>query len=277
MSENFNFITGKDDLIRVTVYGKDNLFSKPCIILVHGFKGFKDWGFGPYIGECFAKSGFFVITFNFSHNGVGESLTEFDELDKFAENTFSLEIEELSQIIDAYSNNFFGDTENQKIGLLGHSRGGAISLLTAFNNEKINAAAVWASVSYFERYTERQKKEWREKGYLEVLNTRTNQKMRMNVSLLDDIEMNKNGRLNIEIAVRNFNKTLFIAHGEQDVSVPVNEAEKIYEWSDKSMTELYKIAAANHTFGVQHPFAGSNPKFEKLLEKTNNFFKTNLI
>jgi hypothetical protein len=77
----------------------ENLNSSPCIIFVHGFKGFKDWGFVPYRCEYFAENGFFVVSFNFSHNGVGERFTEFTELEKFAENTFSPEITELSEII----------------------------------------------------------------------------------------------------------------------------------------------------------------------------------
>jgi len=39
-------------------------------VYVHGFKGFKDWGFVPYIGETFASKGFAFLTFNFSHNGI---------------------------------------------------------------------------------------------------------------------------------------------------------------------------------------------------------------
>ncbi len=275
MREDFSFTTGRNDLIRLTVYGLDNLKTNPCIILVHGFKGFKDWGFGPYTANYLAENGFFVITFNFSHNGVGESLTEFNELEKFAENTFSLEIEELSQVINAYKNNFFGKTENKNIGLLGHSRGGGISLLTAVKNN-IKAIATWASVSDFNRYTQRQKKDWKTRGYLEVLNTRTRQKMRLNVSLLEDIEQNCDDKLSIEKAVKNLKKPLFIAHGQEDLSVRFSEAEKIYGWSDKNLTEFYKIASTNHTFGIQHPFIGSNPKFEKLLAKTKIFFKTNL-
>ena len=77
MSNNFRFLTSANDVIRITTLGIENLNSSPCIIYVHGFKGFKDWGFVPYTCEYFAKNGFFVISFNFSHNGVGEELTEF--------------------------------------------------------------------------------------------------------------------------------------------------------------------------------------------------------
>ncbi|MGA9292838.1 MAG: prolyl oligopeptidase family serine peptidase [Ignavibacteriaceae bacterium] len=276
MSKDFVLNTSRNDKLRITVFGENNLGQSPCIILVHGFKGFKDWGFCPFIGEYLSSRNFFVITFNFSHNGIGKNLTEFTELDKFAENTFSLEISELSEIITAYKNNYFGESNNQPVGLLGHSRGGGISLLTSKQNDNVKAVAVWASVSDFDRYSQRQKEVWRKKGVFEVLNTRTKQVMRLNVCLLDDLEQNKDTTLNIENAVKKLNKPLFIAHGEQDLAVPVKEAETIYSWSDKDMTEFYKIPGTGHTFNAKHPFEGSDPRLDSLLEKTERFFKNNL-
>ncbi|MDH3268405.1 MAG: alpha/beta hydrolase, partial [Ignavibacteria bacterium] len=98
MNKDFVLNTKKNEKIRITSYGYENLESAPCLIFVHGFKGFKDWGFWPYTGNYFGNRGFFVLTFNFSNNGVGEKLTEFTELDKFANNTFSLELEELNEV-----------------------------------------------------------------------------------------------------------------------------------------------------------------------------------
>ena len=276
MNKDFVLNTKKKEKIRITAYGYENLESSPCLIFVHGFKGFKDWGFWPYSGNFFAEKGYFVLAFNFSHNGIGENLTEFTELDKFAENTFSLELEELNEIIDAYLNNFFGEKRNNKIGIVGHSRGGAETLLIASKRKEINAAVIWAAVSNFNRYSERQAGEWRKRGVFEVLNTRTNQLMRLNLSLLEDIEKNKNGDLNIEYAVKNLNKPLLIIHGEQDVSVPLKEGEQIYNWSNKELTSLVKIPATGHTFDIAHPFEKSNNKFDSVLEETLKFFNKHL-
>lgn len=277
MSKDFILNVQNGNILRITAFGIEHIDNAPCLILVHGFKGFKDWGFGPHIGEYFSNKGFFVLTFNFSHNGVGDSLTDFIELDKFAENTFSLELAELNELILAYDFGFFGNAANKGIGLLGHSRGGAISLLVGSGSNDVKAVTTWAAVSNFDRYTERQKEEWKKRGYIEVLNTRTKQRMRLNVSLLEDIENNIEGSLNIEQAVKNMNKPLLIIQGKNDLAVPVSEAETLYNWSDKELTELQIIPAAGHTFDVKHPFEGSNKKFDTVLEKTYYFFKTNLI
>ena len=276
MRSEFILKTTKNNVLRISAFGTGRINSSPCIIYVHGFKGFKDWGFVPYSAEFFARAGYFVLTFNFSHNGTGDSLAKFTELDRFAENTFSLEIEELNELIDAYKNGFFGKISGKGIGLVGHSRGGGISLLTASKRKDVNAVATWASVANFDRYTERQKERWREKGVFEVLNTRTKQVMKLNTSLLEDIEKNKDDYLNIGKAVRNLNIPLLIAQGEQDLAVKPSEAEKLFSFSNKDLTELFLIPGAGHTFNAAHPFEESNPKLELLLNKTLKFFNNNL-
>jgi uncharacterized protein len=276
MNKDFVLNTKKNEKLRITTYGYENLETAPCLIFVHGFKGFKDWGFWSHTGKFFAGKGFFVLSFNFSHNGIGEGVTEFAELDKFAKNTFSLELEELNEIIDAYLNGFFGAAVKKPIGILGHSRGGGDALIVSSKRSEIKAVVTWAAVANLNRYTERQAKEWRKNGFFEVLNTRTNQMMRLNVSLLEDIEQNKNDLLNLEKAASNLNKPLLLIHGEQDLSVKIEEGEQIYNWSNKELTEFYKIKATGHTFDITHPFAGSNPKFDSVLDKTLDFFNKHL-
>jgi dipeptidyl aminopeptidase/acylaminoacyl peptidase len=276
MSKDFILNVQNNNILRVTAFGIEHIETAPCLIFVHGFKGFKDWGFGPYVGDYFSKKGFFVLTFNFSHNGVGNSLTDFIELDKFAENTFSIEMDELKELILAYDFGYFGNSSNKGIGLIGHSRGGAISLLVGSESDDVKAVCAWSMVSNFDRYTNRQKDEWKKRGNIEILNTRTKQRMRLNVSLLEDIETNKEGSLNIEQGVKNINKPLLIVQGKNDLAVPLKEAEKLYDWSKKDLTELHVIPATGHTFDIKHPFEGSNKKFDTVLNKTNKFFKTNL-
>ena len=79
-----------------------------------------------------------------------------------------------------------------------------------------------------------------------------------------------------KIAAKNLNKPLLIIHGEQDLTVPIKEAEQIFSWSNRGNTEFHKIKATGHTFDIVHPFEGSNPKFDSVLECTLNFFNKNL-
>lgn len=275
MVKDYTFLVSDGEKLRAT-FRTENKESKSALVFVHGFKGFKDWGFVPYLSEYFSNAGFSVLSFNFSYNGIEENITEFTELDKFAKNTYSRELRELEELITAIRNGFFDIAKDVKIGLIGHSRGGAIAILAASKRNDVGAIATWSAISKFDRYSTRQKQDWKKNGFFEVLNSRTHQMMRLNVELLDDIEKNSTGSLNIENAVRNLNRPLLIVHGDQDLAVPITEAEQIYQWSDKSKTEFYKLFGTGHTFDIVHPFIGTTEKFEKLLDKTANFLKQNL-
>lgn len=276
MKQDFIFTASDGEQLAVTAYGTHPPRSSRCIIYVHGFKGFKDWGFVPYLGTCLADRGLFVLTFNFSHNGIGADPLEFTELDKFARNTLSREVRELSEIIDAYRNGVFGPVENPKVALLGHSRGGGIALLTAVRKPEIEAAVVWSSVASFDRYSDRAKREWRENGSIEVINQRTGQIMRLNLSLLEDLEKHADDLLNIEKAVRNLNRPLLVIHGEADESVPSDEAAQIHAWADPNRTRLVIVPGTGHTFDARHPFDRGNEKLDLVLETTARFFDEHL-
>ena len=273
MTREYSYKTSKNERLAITTFGNENVETKDCLIFVHGFKGFKDWGFGPYLAKYLSSKGFFVITFNFSHNGVNKPIDEFTELDKFANNTYSLEVEELNELIDAFKEGFFPNSNpNCKIGLIGHSRGGGISIISASNNNNVNALVTWSAIANFDRYSDRQKTQWRLNGKHEIINTRTKQIMNLNLTLLEDIENNSSGSLNVEKALIEMNKPYLIIHGEQDLAVKVEEAKQIYDWSNKSITVLETIPKTGHTFDIKHPFEGTNDKFENVLELTSSFF-----
>jgi len=270
------FQASDGEIIRTTLFGEENIGKGAVILMVHGFKGFKDWGFWPYIGEYFADRGFVAVTFNFSYNGVGESLTEFDQLEKFADNTFSREIRELRELVKAARNGFYRDITGHDIGVIGHSRGGGIALAAGAEDDTISAVATWSAVSDFNRYSEKHRARWRERGYFEVLNTRTNQMMRLNSVLLDDLEQNEDDLLNLEKATRQLGKPLLIVHGAQDVAVPIREGKQLFEWADKDNTEFLRVENTGHTFGAVHPFEGTTDALESVLRKTSDFFKEKL-
>lgn len=272
MKKDFILKTTQNDILRVTTYSPINKPIIASIVYVHGFKGFKDWGFVPFLANYLAENDFFIVTFNFSHNGVGESLTEFVELDKFENNTYSLEIEELNFILDALKSGLFDNNFNEKIGLIGHSRGSAISILASSQRNDINAMALWSSICRVDRFSEEQKEIWLKNGFLEVINTRTKQVLKLGLPLLKDIETNISDSLNIEKCIKKLNTPMLIAHGEEDISVPISESEELYRLSNGEKTRFLRIANANHTFNTQHPFTSSSFEFDLLLDETKQFF-----
>ena len=259
------------------LYYKESEQLQPLIVFVHGFKGFKNWGGFPYMLEQLSKSGYNGACFNFSHNGVSnERPEEFVRLYLFAKNTFSKELDELGYIIDYFyekADNF--NIDRKRIALIGHSRGGGISIIKASSDSRIKCLVTLASVSHFDRYSDKLKNEWRSKGYIEVENSRTKQMMRMDVTLLEDIEKNTD-TLNICSAVSKLKIPALFIHGKEDLAVRCSEAEEIYESSNKELTELFLLENTGHTFGVTHPFSGTTDAFERVIGRMKSFLNVHL-
>ena len=97
---------------------------KPVVILIHGFKGFKNWGHFDLLAEKTAEAGFVCLKFNFSYNGTTpDQLADFADLEAFGRNNYSFELNDLKKILDfaeLHIRFYEGDAAN--INLVGHSR-----------------------------------------------------------------------------------------------------------------------------------------------------------
>jgi len=278
-SQNIQIEQKSGRVIDVDTYFIDTDLSKNkdrLIIFAHGFKGFKNWGGFPYFLQKMAEKGYFTAGFNFSYNGVEKSNPmEFTRLDLFAENTISKELSDLKSVIDFfYSNSGKYKINREKITLIGHSRGGGVSIIRTSEDSRIKTLITLASISGFDRYSAEHKRKWKEKGFFEVLNSRTNQMMRLNSALLEDIERNRD-RFDILKAVSKINIPFLIIHGKEDQSVKYSEAEEIFRHSNKATTELFAVEHTGHTFGVVHPFSGTTKAFETVIDKIISFLDKN--
>lgn len=276
MTENIKIKNSEGRTINIDFrYGNNKGTKLPLLIFCHGFKGFKDWGCFPYMFDKFAANSIFTVSFNFSLNGTDNEKSnpiDFERLDNFAINTFSKELDDLGCVIDyleTQKDNYDYDFNN--LILAGHSRGGGIAILKAAEDKRIKKLAVLASVSDFYRYGEETKRIWRERGFIEVLNTRTKQKMRMNVSLLEDLEQNSE-RLDVKKATHRIEVPVLIIHGSEDIAVDSSEAHTIYDGlksKDKSVLKI--LENTGHTFGAVHPFAGTTAHLETVINEVISF------
>lgn len=277
MTQDFSFTTSAGNHIPISLYGAESLGERPAILYVHGFKGFKDWGFVPYAGNFFAERGFSFFCFNFSHNGIGKDKENLTETDKFEKNTFTLEVSETLEIIHLITHtNFFGKDLHHKLGMIGHSRGGGISILSANRAPKVAAVCTWAAVSNFDRFTKEERQKWRKKGYYEVVNSRTGQMLKLGLPILDDLEKNGRTKLNILQAARSLHRPLLLLHGQEDETIPFFEAEHLNIYGDPNHTLMRIIPNGTHTFGATHPFTETTAPLTQVLEHTLEFFNKHL-
>jgi len=250
----------------------------PAIVVCHGFKGFKDWGCFPTIGRDLAEAGYLAVSFNFSGSGIGPDLLNFTDGERFEHATISGDLDDLSRILEAIGSGALPGPRASAagIGLLGHSRGGGVSLLAAAEDTRVRAVVVWGSVSSFGRWHPGTVAEWRLKGYVPVENARTKQVFHLRTDILDDLTAHGQGRLNVERAAKTLAERrvpVLIVHGGADESVAVTEGRAIAGWSGG---ELNEMPGAGHTFGAVHPFRGRTPDLDRALAVTRDFFRRQL-
>lgn len=277
MQQSFTLELGKEDrVIRGEVTISDLAKPLPVLIVCHGFKGFKNWGFFPTLAGKLAEAGFAVITFNFSMNGVGKDLEHFTELDKFAHLTFSREQEDISFLLYQLKKGnlpFAEAMDGSRLGIMGHSRGGGNSLIFALDHSEIQAVAIWNSISRVDFFDETLLAELKEKGVAHIYNARTGQQMPIDREVWEDIEENKE-RYNILGRLPELHCPLLIIQGDQDIPGFYEGAQRMAEAAPQAT--LHVIPDANHTMGAVHPFAGMTPHLEEAIRETANFFKQTL-
>lgn len=251
---------------------------KPVVIFVHGFKGFKDWGCWSLLADYFAQAGFVFIKLNLSHNGTTLQSDDLVDMEAFGNNNFSLEMTDLDTLLNFLFSDecaFKTEMDLNKIGMIGHSRGGGLVLLKAAEEPRIKAVATWASVSSMNPgYGEDILQKWKTEGVLYNLNTRTNMQMPLKYQLYEDFQANQE-RFDVKLAASKLTQPLLIIHGDNDAVVP---EERAYELQQaRPDAEILIVTGANHSFGGSHPYSSDAlpEDLAKTAEKTAAFFRKN--
>lgn len=240
--------------------------ARPAVVICHGFKGFKDWGFFPRLAERLALAGFTAVSFNFSGSGVGEDSETFSELDRWGHQTLSGDLTDIGTVV----NHVAGEGASW-VGLLGHSRGGGLAILHAAKDPRVRALVTWAAVAQFLRWPEEEIRRWRAEGKIDVVNLRTGQILPVYRDLLDDVEANRE-QLDVVGAAARLAIPWLLVHGTGDETVPVDDARRLDRASSSQAKELLLVDGAGHTFGARHPWAGSTPELDRVMERTVRFF-----
>lgn len=247
---------------------------KSAVVVVHGFKGFRNWGAWPALCRAFALAGHAAVNFDFSHNGIGPD-GELSALDLFRENTHTREQAELRAVADALAEGRLGGWKVKKIGLMGHSRGGGAAILHAADDERVRALVTLASIADIHaRWTPEQVAAWRRGDEVRIENTRTKQQMPIGPEYWVDLRQNRD-RLDVGAAAARLAQPWLIVHGDADPTVPVAEAHALFAAAGEN-AELMVVKGADHVFGVRHPYAGPTDDLRTVAEAALDWFGEHL-
>ncbi|MZQ81781.1 alpha/beta fold hydrolase [Paenibacillus sp. 5J-6] len=264
----FELHIAENRIVRGDFYGAASQPALGTIIICHGYKGFKNWGMFPYVAHSLAAD-VNVLAINFSHNGVGEDLLDFTELEKFARATYSRDLEDLDEVVKDIrrSESFAGSAAGEKpILLMGHSRGAGVCLIYALDHpDQIAGVISWNGISNVDLLTEDNKKEMRTAGRTFTLNGRTKQNMPLDLEILEDMESNR-GRFDIIGRISGAAFPIVLIQGTEDGERLIRGSKQMVEHNPA--IQWIRIPEGNHTFGSVHPYQGESEPLKQAIQET---------
>jgi dipeptidyl aminopeptidase/acylaminoacyl peptidase len=189
--------------------------SPPCVIASHGLFSSKESEKFVEIGEFFSAQGIAVIRYD--HQGCGESEGD------LSATTASSRIKDLEAVFELAANHPL--VGGDRLGLLGSSMGGFISIFKASADFRVKALALWATPSHLGDKRDVQDEENPPLGE----------------AFYRDLE-----RYDARQAIKAVRNSL-ILHGETDELVPLTQAEELYA-AARAPKDLEVFPGGDHRF-----------------------------
>lgn len=256
--------------------------ARGALLIVHGFKGYKDYGFLPALGRAAAEAGLVAHRFNLSHAGVGENPARFERPDLFEADTLGKQIHDIATVAAAAGAGELPGPGGRPACWFGHSRGGAGVLLAAWRAAEAGAEAPFARAPVPAglitaaapcdacRLSEEEKRVLRREGRLPSPSARTGQQLHVGRGWLEEIERDPDAFDPLQAAA-NLQAPVLVIHGERDETVSPEDADRIATAAGPS-TRILKIAGAGHTFNAPNPLEGEPPPATaEMIEATLTF------
>lgn len=229
-----------------------------AVILAHGFKGYKDYGFIPVLSRALAASlPVAVHRFNFSHSGMTNDTATFARPDLFERDTWNKQVADLDAMICCVASGKAPATQaGTPFALVGHSRGGVSCLLSAGRRARDNSAPAPSAVVTLAApdrccsMSEDAKTSLRGIGFIESPSSRTGQSLRVGRVWLDEQDQDPGGH-DLEALCALITCPVLAVHGEQDPTVPPTCAASIVR--SCRLGDSVLIPGADHVFNTPNP------------------------
>jgi len=234
----------------------DNETNK-LIILVHGFEGTEN---GPdnlfvELTEKLVSENFAILRFNFRYTDE-----TFKDLNKM---TMKSEIEDLKLVINKMTERF------SKIGMLGASMGGAISISSY--DSRIKCLVLWYPLVELkgsgmeDRFFTKEAQKKLKTGFIKI---KTSEGIiEVNKKYVDELK-----ELDLSSEIKEISSPVLIIHGNLDYLIPVYQSKKLFDLI-KEPKKLEIIHNANHAWWNKEYTVPVKEFQEKAINLTVNWFK----
>lgn len=255
-----------DRCLRLSVFeAEDSHSGVATVVFIPGFKGFKDWGGWPWFCSRIAAAGFRVISMNPTMCGVGPALVEFDEPQHFALQTLSHDLEDLTALL----NSSWIPAGNPLV-LMGHSRGGIVAALGSERIQEAQDVDLQGVVTLgtphdLMRLEQAEQDQWKELGYREIVNARTGEILKQDVSVLEDYFAHRED-YDPARALATDQIPYLGVHGSADPAVGAESLDRLFAGNSHPLSSRKVIEGAGHTFGMVHPHQGGHEHAERVIE-----------
>jgi len=270
--ETIEIPTGDGFAVRGDLYTRPGEKRPGIIVLCHGFKGYRTWGFFPYVAGRLVEAGFTALAIDFSFNGTysaewphtarppaEDRFIPFGPTtppphirpDLFRRNTIQREIADLIVILRAIARDGIeGRIERgAPVGLFGHSRGAVVATLVARENDSVGALCTWSCPVHPDHFTAAQKARWRKNGEYGFTDSRDGTRLALSTDYLDDLEANRDA-FDLLRRVVDLRIPHLIIHGEADLAVGAGDARALHGAERLLTDKRLLVIRTGHTFGV---------------------------
>lgn len=244
---------------------------KACVILMHGFKGYKDYGFIPILAHDLCDAGMIVHRFNFSTSGMTNEIETFARPDLFALDTWNRQVEDVLRIVQAVR-------DGELVGgglpiyLIGHSRGGATVLLAAGRHaDELDLAGIvtLSAVDRCSRLSQHEQQELLDRGYTITQSARTKQDLKINSTWLSE-QLEDPEAHDVLLQASRMTCPACILHGECDDAVNISAGVAIAKACN---TALITLNEGNHVLNMPNPSTLDGVRSEQLLKATTEIVR----
>ncbi len=193
------------------------------VVIGHGVTGNKDRPALIALAEGLAAAGISALRFSFSGNGESEGA--------FTESTITKEVADLGKVIDTLS--------EYKVCYVGHSMGGAVGVLRASMDERIEALVSLAGMVHTKAFAEREFGDAiPDEGFMwDDPDCPLSQAYMDDVATIDSVAEHAS----------KFAVPWLLVHGTEDDIVPIEDSHDILQFANEE-TELLELPSVDHVF-----------------------------